>query len=236
MAHTTIPLVKRIYIGMSNREGPRRGNLVVLEWPDLLLDFEDGAGYILLDRTKSGRDGKWQLDPGTAEALRRWRLLCPSERWVFPALAVPAARRISRTDRPMYVQQLGADLRAWLQECGVKRQKLFETTKHRIRLRAHDLRATFVTLALANGRPEAWVMQRTGHTTSAMLTRYRRDADSITELNLGWFTPLHEAIPELEAMGSDSSENGESPVEEPVTAPTDDSIRCEDSEKDRVLH
>jgi len=236
MAHTTIPLVKRIYIGMSNREGPRRGNLVVLEWSDLLLDFEDGAGYILLDRTKSGRDGKWQLDPGTAEALRRWRLLCPSERWVFPALAVPAARRISRTDRPMYVQQLGADLRAWLQECGVKRQKLFETTKHRIRLRAHDLRATFVTLALANGRPEAWVMQRTGHTTSAMLSRYRRDADSIMELNLGWFTPLHEAIPELAAMGSDSSENGESPVEKPVTAATDDSIRCEDSEKDRVLH
>lgn len=79
-------------------------------------------------------------------------------------------------------------------------------------------------------------MQRTGHTTSAMLTRYRRDADSITELNLGWFTPLHEAIPELAAMGSDSSQNGESSAVSSAPSPADDSIRCEDSEKDRVLH
>ena len=40
-------------------------------------------------------------------------------------------------------------------------------------------------------------MKRTGHTTSGMLNRYRRDAESIAELNLGWFTPLHEAIPEF---------------------------------------
>ena len=104
----------------------------------------------------------------------------------------------------------------------MKRQKLFETTKHRIRLRAHDLRATFVTLALANGRPEAWVMQRTGHTASAMLTRYRRDADSIMEFYLGWLTPLHAAIPELAAMSKHSSGRGESPVEKPVTSATDD--------------
>ena len=30
-----------------------------------------------------------------------------------------------------------------------------------------------------------------------MLNRYRRDAESIAELNLGWFAPLHEAVPEL---------------------------------------
>ena len=39
------------------------------------------------------------------------------------------------------------------------------------------------------------------------------------ELNLGWFTPLHEAIPELAA-----------------TFGSDDSIPCEDSGKGRVLH
>ena len=72
--------------------------------------------------------------------------------------------------------------------------KLYERSEHRIPLRAHDLRATFVTLALANGKTEAWVMKRTGHTTSMMLKRYRRDAESIAELNLGWLSALHEAI------------------------------------------
>jgi hypothetical protein len=52
-------------------------------------------------------------------------------------------------------------------------------------------------------------MQRTGHTTSAQLVRYRRDADSIMELNLGWFTPLHEAIPELAAMPPSMPEKSE---------------------------
>jgi hypothetical protein len=80
---------------------------------------------------------------------------------------------------------------------GVDRPKLFERSEHRIPLRAHDLRASFVTLALANGKTETWVTTRTGHTTSAMLNRYRRDAESIAELNLGWFAPLHDAVPEL---------------------------------------
>jgi hypothetical protein len=52
-------------------------------------------------------------------------------------------------------------------------------------------------------------MKRTGHTTSTMLNRYRRDAESIAELNLGWLTPLHEAIPEFAAMGSDGRSTGE---------------------------
>jgi hypothetical protein len=64
-------------------------------------------------------------------------------------------------------------------------------------MRAHDLRGTFVTLALANGRSEAWVADRTGHTTSAMINRYRRTARSATELGLGLLAPLDEAIPEL---------------------------------------
>jgi hypothetical protein len=34
-----------------------------------------------------------------------------------------------------------------------------------------------------------------------MLNRYRRDAESIAELNLGWFVPLHEAIAEFAELG-----------------------------------
>jgi integrase len=64
-------------------------------------------------------------------------------------------------------------------------------------VRAYDLRATFVTLSLANGRSEAWVSARTGHRSSQMIHRYRRTALSVAELNLGELLPLNEAIPEL---------------------------------------
>jgi hypothetical protein len=66
----------------------------------------------------------------------------------------------------------------------------------------HDLRSTFVTLALANGKTEAWVMDRTGHTASAMLNRYRRAARFAQELELGGLLPLDEAIPELKPATS----------------------------------
>ncbi len=58
-----------------------------------------------------------------------------------------------------------------------------------------------MTLALAIGRTETWVMQRTAHKTYGMLARYRRDARTLEELGVGWLTPLHEAIPELAEMG-----------------------------------
>jgi hypothetical protein len=64
-------------------------------------------------------------------------------------------------------------------------------------MRAHDLRATFVTLALAAGRTETWVCDRTGHRSSQMVNRYRRAARSAAELRLGWLVPMDEAISEF---------------------------------------
>jgi integrase len=64
-------------------------------------------------------------------------------------------------------------------------------------MRVHDLRASFATLALASGKSETWVADRTGHKSSQMINRYRRSARTAAELGLGWFAPMHEAIPEL---------------------------------------
>jgi integrase len=64
-------------------------------------------------------------------------------------------------------------------------------------VRAHDLRAAFVTVSLANGKTETYVTDRTGHTSSQMLYGYKRPARTHGEVNLGEFVPLHEAIPEL---------------------------------------
>jgi integrase len=59
------------------------------------------------------------------------------------------------------------DFREHLAGAGVTRPELFEQSGHRRPIRVHDLRATFVTLALAAGRSEAWVADRTGHTGRA---------------------------------------------------------------------
>jgi len=80
---------------------------------------------------------------------------------------------------------------------GVDRAELYETSKTRRQIRVHDLRATFVTLALATGRTETWVADRTGHKSSMMINRYRRAARTVEELGLGWLVPLDEAIPEI---------------------------------------
>ena len=69
-----------------------------------------------------------------------------------------------------------------------------------MRLRGHDLRATFITLALAYGETDDWVRQRTGHKSSQMITRYRRAASHAEELELGWLYPMHKIIPELKYL------------------------------------
>ena len=196
MGYGPLALVWRLFFGFSNREGIRQENAATIEWANLSLDLQGGGGHIVLDKTKNGRGGTWALDPGTAEAFRRWRTICPSTRWVFPTEAIPGHRR-RRAGKSLYVDHASETLREALQSAGVDRPKLYQNGNNRLRIRAHDLRATFVTLALANGKSEDWVMQRTGHNSSIMLARYRREAKTAQELGLGWLQPLHEVIPEL---------------------------------------
>jgi hypothetical protein len=79
---------------------------------------------------------------------------------------------------------------ATLKLAGVTRPQLFEHNQTRIALRAHDLRAGFVTVSLANGKTERWVTDRTGHRSSQMLSLYRKQARSHAELNLEPYAPL----------------------------------------------
>jgi integrase len=102
----------------------------------------------------------------------------------------------------MSIGSIAVQLREGLKQAGVTRAQLFEQSGKRIRLRAHDLRATFITLALMNAQTEDWVRTRTGHKTSQMIARYRREAATAEELGLGRLRPLHEAIPELAEIGS----------------------------------
>lgn len=193
LACVDVPLADRMLIGYSTREGSRSSEALRLSWGDL--DLMRGA--VRLDKNKTDDPRSWALDPGAAEALRRW----------YEFLGRPAADTLVFGD----VEDRGhlADaLREHLRTAGVTRPELFEESSARRPIRFHDLRATFVTVALANGRSEAWVTSRTGHRSSTQVAGYRRLADTFAEVGAGALANMAEAIPEIAAANAtaDASE------------------------------
>ena len=183
-----VPVHLRVLYGFLAREGMRLSEAIYLDWKDLDL----GKGVVRLDQNKTNDARSWTLRQDVVKALRRWAILSGSR-------VGRVFHRVGST-RPIPVLRLAKRLRRYLQKAGVNRPELFVASDTRVRLRVHDLRATFVTLALANGKTEAWVMSRTGHQSSQMLNRYRRAVNLASELALGELLPMHEIIPELAAV------------------------------------
>lgn len=146
-------------------------------------------------------------------ALERWRAR------TSPNAANDAP--IFGGDESLDEEHLAETFRSHLTRAGGMRPVLFQRTHARNPIRLHDLRATFVTLSLANGHTETWVCDRTGHRSAQMVNGYRRAARTAEELELGPLTPLHEAVPELSENVSESAPPGSNGREE---APTDDEI------------
>lgn len=190
LACTEIPLARRVLYGFLAREGMRSGEALALRWTDLDLDH----GAITLDTNKTSDPRSWALDPGVTAALVAWRSICESKGHASPHV-------FEGLSHSRAADMLRDDLRA----AGVMRAELFETNENRLPVRVHDLRSTFVTLSLANGRTEGWIMDRTGHRSSQMIARYRRGARKASELHLGPLAPLRVAIPELAGSGSGDS-------------------------------
>lgn len=196
MQCTKVPLVARLFFGILSREGLRTSEALRLTWADVDLV----RGVLVLDLNKTDEPRSWPLDPSSARALRVWR-----EHF---ARGKGASELVLRDKAGESVDPYVAAslLRDSLQLAGVDRPQLFESSETRIALRAHDLRAGFVTVSLATGRTESWVTDRTGHRSSQMLYLYRRQARSHSELNLGPYAPLDTAIPELaEAAASQAA-------------------------------
>jgi integrase len=199
LAHTAAPLTLRVLYGFLAREGMRASEACGLRWSDV--DLENGA--VTLDENKTDDPRTWSLDAGVASALRIWRKMNPEAEHLFA----------DEKGRPLDPARsnLAERLRGYLRAAGVTRAQLFEESATRDPLRAHDLRATFVTLALADGKSEAWVADRTGHKSSQMINRYRRAARSLSELGLGKLRPLCTAIPEIAAMLPKATRYGRRP-------------------------
>lgn len=192
LACRSVPLEYRLLWGFLTREGMREGEALALTWADL--DLTRGA--VRLDKNKTDEPRAWALAPGSADALRAYRTLGLHE-------ATPVDRVFVAPGGIPIVGSgalgLPARLRAHLRVIGLHRERpeLFSTTNERHQIRVHDLRGTFVTVSLANGRNESWISDRTGHRSSQMIARYKRTARTFSELNIGTLLPLDAAIPEL---------------------------------------
>lgn len=182
-----VPLLRRIAYGFLSREGMRREELAKLTWSDLDL----ARGKINLDENKTDDPRDWDLDPTVALALVAWK-----ERYCSSAQA--ADRVFAEAGVPLNIEHLAETFRADLKRAGVTRSQLFERSASRQPIRVHDLRATFVTVSLANGKTETWVADRTGHRSSQQISAYRRKARTWSGMALGTLTPLYYALPDFQ--------------------------------------
>ncbi len=206
MGCKVIELPYRMLYGVLDREGMRLGEAVGLRWADFDLD----RGVIRLDENKTDDPRAWALDPGVTQALAKWRKLRKDEPtsalvFVHPDGTPHSVRNdgLSALFRDVHVKQ-----------AGITRPELFLRSKSRLPLRVHDLRATFVTLSLANGKTESWVADRTGHRSSQMINTYRRDARTAAELALGPLLPLDQVIPEFKKRSGRAADGGDAPPKE----------------------
>jgi integrase len=182
-----VPLLRRLAYGFLMREGMRTDELARLTWGDVDLRHN----RLDLDENKTDRPRSWDMRPDVLEAIAIWRRC-------FHRKATTTARIFVGPDGVgLNVDHLAAQLRDDLARAGVDRPKLFKGSKNRMRMRAHDLRATFITVSLANGRTWEWCQQRTGH-GDAMKQKYRRTAATWLAQKQGDLAPLHVAIPELD--------------------------------------
>jgi integrase len=180
-----VPLLRRLAYGFLTREGMRTDEMAQLRWRDV--DLTHGRVNLEKDKTNDPRD--WDLRPDVVEALRRWKQRSEPH-------AAHEDRVFSENGVPLSVEHLAEQIRNDLRRVGVERIQLYEGSTTRQRFRAHDLRATFVTIALASGHTETWVSDRTGHDGHSMIERYRRKART---WNLGELGSLCDLIPELAA-------------------------------------
>lgn len=193
LACRDVPLQFRLLYGFLAREGMRYGEAMRLTWADLDL----ARGVVTLDVNKTEDPRAWALTPGVPEALSACRPARSSE-----SGALVFARATS--DKPAEL------FRKHLKAAGVQRAELYRRSENRIPIRVHDLRSTFVTLALAVGRSEQFVADRTGHRSSQMIGNYRRAARTAAELNLGSLKPLNDAL----GLGQSLVRNSEEPTAE----------------------
>lgn len=163
---------RRLLWGFLVREGLRPSEAIDLTWRDL--DLEKGT--VVVPDSKTGKMRRWRMGEDVRRALSGYqeKTGAGGKQKVFPRL--PAGPAVQ--------------FRADLKECELRRRELHVTTATSRNITVHDLRGTFVTIALACGRSLPWIMRRTGHTRTEMIDRYQRAVDFAVEHEMTWFSDL----------------------------------------------
>lgn len=181
------PFARRFFYAWLARNGERIEEALQITWGHI--DLVNGIVRVEAGWTKTGVARFWQLDDDVLEALRLRRdSLKPAlgER-VFVS---PSGRPMNRRSVLRWMQE---DLRA----VGLDkdRPELLDAGEGGQGLRIHDLgRGTCVTLLRAMGRPDRWIMDRTGHESVQSLELYDRVTRHARERNLGWLAPMGRAL------------------------------------------
>ena len=178
-----IPLRRRVLYALAVYTGLRKGSLYALRWGGI--DFTHRTLTSL--ESKTGLPQLFELEPGLATLTLAWY-----ERRGQPDADAPVVPQgTGKRDRE------AEDLREDLRAAGVTRAMLFGGASNVQPIRFHDLRATFTTWALRQGRGKFWIQDRTGHITDSQLERYARQARTLADLKLDPFPDISDAIPEL---------------------------------------
>jgi integrase len=188
-----VPLGYRVAYAFLHREGMRKGEAERLTWGDVDL----AKGIVSLDENKTDRPRSWVIDPSVARVLAAWKKICAATK---PADIVFVAIRWEKL-APVYREHCEA--------VGVDRARLFQRKANKLRLRAHDMRAFFITAGMFAGRDALWITDRSGHTTLGMLRTYERDVRRWRELGESP-ADAFAAIPEFAAVNAAAERGGNS--------------------------
>lgn len=163
-----------VMYGVLHREGMRASEAAMLTVGDI--DFE--SGEITLDENKTDDPRTWAMGHDVALALKLYIGDAGPDDLVFPNFVMRHA---------------AAKFRTYIAQAGIARKELGAGVNRRA-IRLHDARASFITVALAIGMTETWVMDRTGHQSSEMVNKYRRQMRHVKTLGLHWFAPLYDCL------------------------------------------
>lgn len=146
--------------------GMRRGEALGVRWADIDLDAQparlairqtltvDQGELRLVNRTKTGRARVIHLDAGTVAALRSARKAQLEERILFGAGYADNDLVLARPDgRPYHPERFSQEFKRRVARHGLQR------------IRLHDLRHTWATLALVQGQSPKVVAEQLGHSS-----------------------------------------------------------------------
>jgi integrase len=186
-----IPLAYRVLYAWLIRNGGRITETSLLDYAHL--DLLRGRCTIEAEWTKTGRARYWSPETDVLRALTAWHALDDAPGKTARVFHSPSNKSFAPGT---IIHRLRSDLLL----AGLDRRELHVTSVGSRRLRSHDFRTGFCTMARRRGMPDAWIMARSGHESVKELEQYAQLARDVEEQGMpAWYSAMDQSIPELRA-------------------------------------